>query len=78
MGIIVPQPPDMQAEDPEEFCPDCLAGMESSEHHYECVAPLDQLEPWSCCGHLGEMHGPEVPGCIECRCLEAGPPEGED
>lgn len=30
--------------DPEEFCPDCFAGMESSQHHEKCVAPLDQIE----------------------------------
>lgn len=32
------------AEDDEEFCPDCLAGMESSEHHEKCVAPLDHAD----------------------------------
>lgn len=21
------------------------------------------------CGHRWDMHGPEVPGCVECRCL---------
>jgi hypothetical protein len=26
------------AEDDEEFCPDCFAGMESSEHHEKCEA----------------------------------------
>lgn len=40
---IVP-PPSSEFEDNEEFCPDCFAGMESSEHHEECVAPLDQFE----------------------------------
>ena len=30
--------------DDEDFCPTCRAGMESSEHHEMCVAPLDQIE----------------------------------
>jgi len=36
-------PPSPQADD-EQFCPDCFAGLGSSEHHAECVAPLDQIE----------------------------------
>lgn len=31
-------------EDDEEFCPTCRAGVQSSEHHEKCVAPLDQIE----------------------------------
>lgn len=30
-------------EDDEGFCPICLAGTESSEHHEKCIAPLDQI-----------------------------------
>lgn len=30
--------PNFQADD-EQFCDDCLAGLESSEHFYECVVP---------------------------------------
>jgi len=33
-----------EREDDEEFCPDCFAGLGSSEHHAECIAPLDQIE----------------------------------
>ena len=28
---------------------------------------------WSCCGHAGYYHGPEVPGCVECRCRNIRP-----
>ena len=29
------------------------------------------------CGHAWERHGPEVPGCVECRCrrLHAASPD---
>jgi hypothetical protein len=30
---------------------------------------------WSCCGHAERFHGPEVPGCVECRCTRVTPPE---
>jgi len=30
---------------------------------------------WSCCGHAAMYHGPEVPGCAECRCGRVTPPE---
>lgn len=32
------------SDDPEEFCPTCFAGMESSEHHEKCVRPLYLLD----------------------------------
>jgi len=25
-------------------CSDCLAGVDTAEHHAECIAPLDQIE----------------------------------
>ena len=31
-------------EDTEVFCPDCAAGMESSEHHEKCVVPAERRE----------------------------------
>lgn len=37
-------PPSSDIQDDEEFCSDCFAGLTSSQHHEECIAPLDQLE----------------------------------
>ena len=42
----------MWADDSEEFCDDCFAGMESSEHHEKCVVPREQWRcHWDDCPH---------------------------
>ena len=41
---------DSEDSDPEQFCPLCFAGMESSEHHEKCVTWRDEWQdqgfPW--------------------------------
>lgn len=32
---------------------------------------------WPCCGHAAYYHGPEAPGCVECRCMRVTDWEGK-
>lgn len=43
MPIMIDPPADEQGDD-EQFCSDCFAGMESSEHHEKCELPVRLLE----------------------------------
>lgn len=36
----------------------------------DCPKHGREAEEWCDCGHEQERHDPEMPGCIECRCLE--------
>jgi hypothetical protein len=58
MPSIVDPDSDHNPDDPEEFCSDCFAGMESSEHHEKCVRPQevrDDLRAWLLV-HLSGRH----------------------
>lgn len=50
---------DRVADDDEVFCPDCCAGMESSEHHEKCEVParLDAEEKRSIDLHVAGAGG---------------------
>lgn len=42
MPSIVPPPTNPQDDD-EQFCPECFAGIESSQHHQACIRPTEVL-----------------------------------
>lgn len=47
----------------------------STEANAVSVDEVDAQEMvWACCGHAQMYHGPEVPGCAECRCRHTSPP----
>lgn len=51
--------------------------LEFSEETDEALMPLWErpIPPAECsCGHGWEYHGPEPPGCVECRCTSVVPP----